>query len=144
LSAWKEALGLIRGVFLDGLTLTDWAVFDGTSAQVESMVVITALKGITQALGAGDGEAAEWMVRQALLVSPYDERLYRALLRAIDAQGNRAVLRSTMAELLALAGDGGAWDDADEVSHGTTAIHPRTISLYRELVAWRSMPATRG
>ena len=45
------------------------------------------------------------MVRQALLVSPYDERLYRALLRATAAQGNRVGLRSAMAQLLTLAGE---------------------------------------
>ena len=45
------------------------------------------------------------MVRQALHVSPYDERLYRALLAATAAQGNRVRLRSAMAQLLTLAGE---------------------------------------
>ena len=40
----------------------------------------------------GCGDEAEWMVRQALQVSPYDERLYRALLVATAAQGNRVRL----------------------------------------------------
>jgi hypothetical protein len=124
------------------LVLTDWAVFDGTRAQVESMVVMTALKGAKESLRHGCGTQAEELLRRALRVSPYDERLYRGLLRAVEAQGNRAALRSTMAELLALAGDGGAWDGADQVGHGKTPIHPRTVALYRQL-ARRSTPATR-
>ena len=45
------------------------------------------------------------MVRQALQVSPYDERLYRALLIATAAQGNRVRLHSAMAQLRTLAGE---------------------------------------
>jgi hypothetical protein len=41
---WKDALRLVRGRLFDGLGLCDWAVLDGTQAQVESMVVDTALK----------------------------------------------------------------------------------------------------
>ena len=76
-----EALRLVRGPLFAGLLRTDWAVFDGTEAEIESLVVRTALRGadgFVQASGCGD--EAEWMVRQALQVSPYDERLYRALL----------------------------------------------------------------
>ena len=47
------------------------------------------------------------MVRQALQVSPYDERLYRALLRATAAQGNRVRLHAAMAQLRTLAGEAG-------------------------------------
>ena len=39
-------------------------------------------------------------MRRGLVVTPYDERLYRALLRALAAQGNRVRLRGAMAELL--------------------------------------------
>ena len=46
------------------------------------------------------------MIRRGLRVSPYDERLYRALLRAAEAMGNRVGMRSAMAELLRVAADG--------------------------------------
>jgi DNA-binding SARP family transcriptional activator len=97
-------------------------VLEGISAEVESMVVSAALQGAEEALRLGLGEEAAWMIRRGLRVSPYDERLYRGLLRATEATGNRLGLRATMAELLRLADDG---DGA--------VIHPRTVTLYEEL-----------
>ena len=107
-AAWKEALGLVRGRLFDGLTLTDWAILEGTQAQVESMVVDTALRGAEHALLLGRGEEAEWMIRRALRVCPFDERLYRALLQAAEVMGNRVGMRLAVAELLRVTGDGGA------------------------------------
>jgi DNA-binding SARP family transcriptional activator len=46
------------------------------------------------------------VIRRGLRVSPYDERLYRALLRAAEVMGNRVGLRSAMEELLRVAADG--------------------------------------
>ena len=103
---------LVRGPLFGGLHRADWAVFDGTQSWIESLVVRTALRGADACIGRGLGSEAAWMVRQALRVSPYDERLYRALLRATAAQGNRVGLRSTMAELLALAGEPGGYPAA--------------------------------
>ena len=81
-------------------------------------------------------------MRRALRLSPYDERLYRALLLATAAQGNRALLRSTMAELLVLAGE--PLDRA--VRPGLpvllASLHPDTTHLYRDLL--RASPATGG
>jgi DNA-binding SARP family transcriptional activator len=119
---WKDALSLVRGRLFDGLALSDWTVLDGTAADLEAMVVRTALRAAEAALGLGSADEAEWLIRRGLRVSPYDERLYRCLLRATEAQGNRLGLRSAMAELLCLASDGDG---------GT--IHPRTVALYREL-----------
>ena len=101
---------LVRGPLFDGLRRTDWAVFDGTQSDIESLVARTALHGADVFVRRGRGVEAAWMVRRALLVSPYDERLYRALLRATSAQGNRAGLRSAMAELRTLAGEVGSRD----------------------------------
>jgi DNA-binding SARP family transcriptional activator len=119
---WREALSLVRGQLFEGLALADWAVLEGIYAELESMVVATALKAADEALLRGQGEEAEWMIRRGLRVSPYDERLYRGLLRSTEAKGNCLGLRATMAELrhLAAAGEG-----AD--------IHPQTVALYREL-----------
>jgi len=144
---WMEALGLVRGRAFDGLSLADWAVLDGTQAQVESMVVGTALRGAEHFLRQGRGEEAEWMIRRALQVSPYDERLYRTLLRAADAVGNRVGLRAAMAELLLVAADGGpSWRGTKTGYAGEDApslLHPRTLTLFHEL-AYGTIPAARG
>jgi DNA-binding SARP family transcriptional activator len=144
---WMDALRLVRGRVFDGLGLCDWAVLDGTQAQVESMVVDTALKAAAHYLRRGQGEEAEWVVRRGLRVSPYDERLYRALLRATEVMGNRVGLRSAMEELLRVAADGdplcrGAGPGAlGEPRH--SFVHPQTLSLFREL-ARGGIPAAGG
>jgi DNA-binding SARP family transcriptional activator len=134
---WMDALRLVRGRVFDGLGLCDWAVMDGTQAQVESMVVETALHAAAHHLRRGQGEEAEWAARRGLRVSPYDERLYRALLRATEVMGNRVGLRSAMEELLRVAADGdplcrdagpGALSES-----GRSVLHPQTMSLFREL-----------
>jgi DNA-binding SARP family transcriptional activator len=144
---WKEALGLVRGRPFDGLCLADWAVLDGTQAQVQSMVVGTALRGAEHYLRRGCGEEAEWMVRRAMQVSPYDERLYRALLRATETMGNKVGLRAAMAELHLVATDGAIPWRGPRTGVGTTrpstSLHPRTVALFHEL-AGADMPATRG
>jgi DNA-binding SARP family transcriptional activator len=144
---WVDALGLVRGRLFEGLDRVDWAVLDGTQAALESMVVATALKGAEHYLRLGQGEQAEWMIRRALRVSPYDERLYRALLWATEAMGNRTGLRSTMAELVCVATDGRSSAQASGAGTGSrfvqSAIHPETLALYREL-AQGQVPGARG
>jgi DNA-binding SARP family transcriptional activator len=142
-AAWREAMALVRGGLFEGLLLTDWATFEGIHAQVVSMVASTALKGAAQSMAEGDGAGAEWTVRRALRISPYDERLYRALVRAADAQGSRAGLRSTMAELRFLAAMGDLVEGSGQAEEGATLMHPRTEALYRELTQDR-VPAARG
>jgi DNA-binding SARP family transcriptional activator len=122
-----RAMALVRGPFLAGLRRTDWAVLDGTQARVEALVVETALEGAERCLRSDRGGDAETLVRQALRLCPYDERLYRMLLRAREAQGNRVGLRSLMAELCLLSGEGGAGD----------GLHPETTALYRVLIGHR-------
>jgi DNA-binding SARP family transcriptional activator len=144
---WTDALGLVRGRPFEGLSRTDWAVLDGTQAEVESMVVDTALRGAGHSLHLGCGELAEWMIRRALRVSPYDERLYRALLWAAEVMGNRVRLRSTMAELLFVATDGGSAPpggrSGTERQRVDSAIHPKTVALFRELTRGET-PVTGG
>jgi DNA-binding SARP family transcriptional activator len=144
---WMDALRLVRGRPFDGLGLCDWAVLDGTQAQVESMVVDTALKAAAHYLRRRCGEEAEWAIRRGLRVSPYDERLYRALLRAKEVMGNRVGLRAALEELLRVAADGdplcrsagpGTISDA-----GRSFLHPQTMTLFREL-ARGELPAARG
>jgi DNA-binding SARP family transcriptional activator len=137
-----HAMQLVRGPLLGGLHRTDWAVFDGTQSEMEALVVRTALRGADAFVSLGGGEEAEWMVRQALLVSPYDERLYRALLVATAAQGNRVGLRSAMAQLRTLAGEGTRPPARTAVHAPAECLHPATTALYRDLL--RGSPAAGG
>jgi DNA-binding SARP family transcriptional activator len=139
---WIEAVRLVRGPLFGGLRRSDWAVLDGTLAQVEAAVVHTVLRGLEGLLREGRAAEAEWVVRRGLVLSPYDERLYRALLRALAAQGNRIGLRAAMAQLLVVARDAPApplrgWGGA-----GLETLHPETTSLYRDLLL--GGPATGG
>jgi DNA-binding SARP family transcriptional activator len=128
------ALGLVRGPLFAGLRRTDWAVFDGIQSDIESLVVRTALRGADVLVRLERGAEAEWMVRQALRVSPYDERLYRALLVATAAQGNRVRLHAAMAQLQTLAGEA-APPPALTVAHTQAdRLHPATTDLYRDLL----------
>jgi hypothetical protein len=130
---------MIRGPLFGGLRRADWAVFDGTQSCIETLVVRTALRAADACMARGLGGEAASMVRRALRVSPYDERLYRALLRATAAQGNRVGLRSTMAELLTLAGEPGTGHaESPQVGRPDEArlgcLHPETTDLYRGLL----------
>jgi hypothetical protein len=142
-----DALRLVRGRVFDGLGLGDWAVLDGTQAQVEALVVGTALKAAAHYLRRGRGEEAEWVIRRGLRVSPYDERLYRALLRATEVMGNRVGLRTAMEELLRVAADGdplcrrAGLGTLSESGH--SFVHPQTLSLFEEL-ARGGTPAAGG
>lgn len=128
-----EAGGLVRGPLFGGLRRADWAVLDGTHAQIEALVVHTALQAAEVLRRDGRAADAEWMVRRGLLVSPYDERLYRALLCALAAQGNRARLRAAMAQLLVVAREAPA-PFRERDAGGMEALHPETTQLYRGLL----------
>jgi DNA-binding SARP family transcriptional activator len=129
-----RAMELVRGPIFAGLQRTDWAVFDGTQSDIEAVVVRTALRGADAFVELGRGDEAEWMVRQALLVSPYDERLYRALLVATAAQGNRVRLYSAMAQLRTLAGEAARPPARTAVELPADCLHPATTALYRDLL----------
>jgi DNA-binding SARP family transcriptional activator len=146
-AGWGEALALVRGRPFEGLYLADWAVLDGTQAHLESMVVDAALRVAEHLLRRGRGEEAEWAIRRGLRASPYDERLYRALLWAAEVMGNRVGMRSTMAELRTLAADGAmAVRDAKPGTGDRSApslLHPKTLALFWELSRGEP-PAARG
>lgn len=139
--AYIEAAGLLRGPLFGGLRRSDWAVLDGTQARVEALVVQTVLQAAEELRRVGRASDAEWTVRRGLLVCPYDERLYRALLRALAAQGNRTGLRAAMAQLLVVAREPAATlrrRDGSAMDH----LHPETTNLYRELLC--GWPAAGG
>jgi hypothetical protein len=87
------------------------------------------------------------MIRRALQVSPYDERLYRALLRATETMGNRLGLRAAMAEILVVAAEGGPpWRGPPTGIASVrepSLLHPRTMALFHDLERGR-IPAARG
>ena len=129
-----RALEMVRGVPLSGLRGGDWAVFDGTQARVEALVVEAALTTAERLVAAGDPGSAELAVRQALIACPYDERLYRSLLGAVAAQGNRVRLRATMTQLRVLTGEPSGGQSRNPLSDLTDRFDPETTALYQDLL----------
>jgi DNA-binding SARP family transcriptional activator len=138
--AWIEAARLVRGPVFGGSRRSDWAILEGIHAHVEALVVHTVLQAAETFRRDARPAEAEWMVRRGLLASPYDERLYRSLLLALAAQGNRAGMRAAMAQLHAVAGARPAFGEWD--SGATGAVGPDSTELYRDLL-WR-WPAPGG
>ena len=119
------ALRLIRGRPFDGLKSADWTILEGFVAEIETLTVEVAIRQAEWCLSeTADHAGAEWAARQALKVNPYDERLYRILMRAADAAGNPGRVESTMKELVQLVAD-----DVEPYD----AVHPETMELYRSL-----------
>jgi hypothetical protein len=121
---WEAALTVVRGRPFEGIRATDWSLLDGTAPSIESAVVDLSGRLAGARLRAGDPYGAEWAARKGLLVSPYDERLYRMLLRTADAAGNPGGVETVMAELVRVV--------ADEVEP-VESVHPSTLALYRSL-----------
>jgi DNA-binding SARP family transcriptional activator len=139
---YMGAARLVRGPLFGDLRRIDWALLDGTQAHVESLVTQAVLEGAADLLHYGRPADSESMVRSGLVVSPYDERLYRALLLALAAQGNRVRLRAAMAQLLAVAIEESVPLPVGRWETGLAALHPETTTLYQELLGGR--PATGG
>jgi DNA-binding SARP family transcriptional activator len=120
----RMAMDLIRGRPFEGLRASDWPILEGVAPAIEAAAVDLAGRLAGLYLRRGDAAGAEWSARKGLLVSPYDERLYRMLLRAADRAGNPAGVESVMSELIRLV--------ADEVEP-FDSVHPSTMDLYRSL-----------
>lgn len=129
----RLALALVRGRPLDGLRNSDWALLDGIVALIEACVVDLASRHAEFCLDHNDPREAAWSARQALLMSPYDERLYRILMRSADANGHPAGVESAMNELTTLIGEVEPFD----------AVHPETLRLYETLSRHRTAAADR-
>lgn len=139
--AWIEAAGLLRGPLFGGLRRADWAVIEGTHASVEALVVHTVLQAAETFRRDGLAADAEWIVRRGLLASPFDERLYRSLLLALAAQGDRTGMRAAIAQFFVVA-KGARAVFPGSVGGGTDALGHRSTELYRELL--RLCPAPGG
>lgn len=132
--SWRLALSLVRGRPFLGLAHAEWTVLEGHVAAMERAIVETALALGDYFLSADNPPAADWAAQQALLASPWDERLYRLLMRSAEAAGNRgaidAALRS-LASVLELSGD------------PLLGVHPTTARLYRSLTGRGGDPPAR-
>jgi len=132
---WWRGLDAVRGRPFDGLRNVDWAVLEGIAAAVEDDVVRLASRVAEHHLARGEGAPAARAARVGLLASPFDERLYRLILRAADAEGNPSGVESAMAELVRVAG-GGSGGPARHRPVGPgdlSLVHPETVALYRSL-----------
>jgi DNA-binding SARP family transcriptional activator len=125
---WRSALELIRGRPFDSLRSSDWPILEGIGPAIEAAVVDLSGRLAGSFLSRGDPRGAQWAARQGLLVSPYDERLYRMLMRAADLAGNPAGVESVMSELVRLVAD-----DIEPLD----SVHPATMELYRSLTRRR-------
>jgi hypothetical protein len=134
MDSWRSALELVRGRPFEDLRSSDWAILEGIGPAIEAAVVDLSGRLAGACLRAGDPRGAEWAARKGLLASPYDERLYRMLLRAADAAGNPAGVESVMSELIKLVAD-----DVEPLD----SVHPSTMDLYRSLTRRRAPTATR-
>jgi len=132
---WRQALTLVRGRPFEGLRSSDWPILEGIAPAIESAVVDLSGRLAGACLRQGNAQGAEWAARRGLVVSPYDERLYRMLMRAADAGGNPAGVDAVMAELLRLVAD-----DIEPLD----AVHPSTMDLYRQLSRRRRLPTPRS
>ncbi len=121
---WRQALTLVRGRPFDGLRASDWPILEGIAPAIEAAVVDLSGRLAGACLQQGDAQGAEWAARRGLVVSPYDERLYRMLMRASDLGGNPAGVDALMSELLTLVAEG---------IEPLDAVHPNTMELYRQL-----------
>jgi DNA-binding SARP family transcriptional activator len=120
----RQALELVRGLPLESTVPRSysWAVVHRT--EIESAIAEAAQDLGDLCLTDGDPTAATWAARRGLLASPYDERLYRILMRAAHTAGNPAGVDTILRELLHILD---AEDDpVDE-------LHPQTVELYRQL-----------
>ncbi len=121
---WRRALMLVRGRPFGTLTKGDWATVEGFSSLIEERVVEVASQLAAHLLQDGDHDGAAWAVRRGLVVAPWDERLYRLLMVACDAAGNRGGVEAALRSLAtALEWTGRPVD----------GVHPVTAALYRRL-----------
>jgi len=131
---WWEAVSLLRGRPFTGLRHGDWTVLEGIEADIAETVADLSVRMAEHLLAAGDGHEAAVAARKGLSACPYDERLFRILLRASDAVGNPAGVESAMSELLGLIrGDDQDFGETPRNEDVLALVHPETAALYGSL-----------
>jgi DNA-binding SARP family transcriptional activator len=96
---WKAALDLVRGRPFDGLKEPTWLIADGFMATAENAIVDTAIKLAEHCFDIDLPQEAMAAARTALNAVPYDERLWRIVLRATHSLGNGAGVDAVMDEI---------------------------------------------
>jgi hypothetical protein len=123
-ASWYRAISLVRGRPFEGLSQGDWVGLEGAGAHVEAEIVEIAGRLGEHLLERKDPAGAAWAARRGIAAAPWDERLYRLLMRAADASGSRGAVGSALRWLAeALEWEGDPLD----------AVHPATARLYRKL-----------
>jgi DNA-binding SARP family transcriptional activator len=128
--ALRQALDLVRGIPLDAITPGDyeWALVHRT--EMEAAIGDAADQLAHHYLDQHNPTDATWAARRGLLATPYDERLYRQLMRAAYTAGNPAGVDTVMRELLHVL-------DAED--QPLDDLHPDTIALYKQLRGTRPL-----
>lgn len=129
-SDWRAALALVRGRPFEGLREVQWTLLEGVVPAIEAAVVELACRLAEHLIAVRDPEGAEWAARRAMLSCPWDERLYRLVMRAADAAGNRAGVEAALRQLACVL-------ELGEEPLG--AVHPETAALYRSLMSRRAV-----
>lgn len=120
----RTALALVRGRPLAGVADSGWALLEGFVPEMEATIVETAGRLAEEELSSGDATAAEAALRRGLIVAPWDERLYRLLMRAHHVGGNRGGIETALRTL------GRALDCPDDP---LGCVSRETAELYRQL-----------
>jgi DNA-binding SARP family transcriptional activator len=128
--ALREAVELVRGIPLEGTTPGDYEWAFAHRTEMESAIGDAAEQLAAKYLDHGSHTDAIWAARRGLLASPYDERLYRQLMRAAYDAGNLPGVDAIMRELLH------ALDVEDEP---IDELHPDTVELYKRLRGTRML-----
>jgi DNA-binding SARP family transcriptional activator len=126
---WGSALELVRGRPFEGLRHGHWTLLDGFTARIEAAVVDVACRLAAHLVAEGDADGATWAARQGMLVSQWDERLWRLVMLAADTAGNRAGVEAALREMAQVFEI-----EADPLG----GVHPETAELYRRLTRDRS------
>jgi len=102
-----QALNLVRGAPFEATSPRnkEWLWTAGCRTEMETTIVDAADHLAQLCLDADEPAEAAWAARRGLLANRYDQRLYRALLRAAHARGNLAGLDSILNELLQVLDD---------------------------------------
>lgn len=122
--AARTALAAVRGRPFEVRRGFDWAHAEGHVSWAERRIAILAAVAVEAALAEADPATAVGATEQALRALPEDQRIYRLLLQAHAAAGDRLALERVITRLLAQLGP---------CEDPTEELEPETVELYQQL-----------